>query len=63
MYPPSIEKAVSAGCVAASSPAEAAKGARVLGLMVVNVSQVEDILFGPSQVANGELALLPVSLE
>ncbi len=54
MYPPSAEKAAAGGCKLAATPAEAAKGASVLGLMVVNVAQVEDILFGQANVAEGE---------
>jgi hypothetical protein len=53
VYPPSVEKAVAGGCVPAKSPTEAAKGASVLGFMVVSVAQVEDLLFGEARVADG----------
>lgn len=55
MYPPSLEKAVQGGCVAAASPAEAARGAKVVGFMVVSIAQVDDILFGEAKVAEGML--------
>ena len=45
VYAPSLEKAVAGGCKPSPSPAEAAKGVSVLGLMVVNVMQVEELLF------------------
>ena len=58
VYPPSVEKAVAGGCVAAKTPAEAAKGAKTLGLMVVNVKQVEDVLLGEPRVADSEISIL-----
>lgn len=54
MWKPSLEKAVAGGCSPAATPAEAAKGVEILGLMVVNVKQVEDVLFGEAKVAEGE---------
>lgn len=35
-------------------PKEAATGVQVLGLMVVNAAQVDDVLFGAGEVAKGE---------
>jgi 3-hydroxyisobutyrate dehydrogenase-like beta-hydroxyacid dehydrogenase len=58
VYPPSLDKAVKGGCVPCASPAETIKDASVLGLMVVNISQVEDLLFGQHQLASGKLSLL-----
>jgi 3-hydroxyisobutyrate dehydrogenase-like beta-hydroxyacid dehydrogenase len=54
VYPPSVDKAVAGGCVAAKTPAAAAEGAKTLGLMVVNVKQVEDVLLGEPRVADSE---------
>ena len=53
MYPPSLVAVVDAGATRASTPREAARGVRVLGLMVVNAAQVEDVLFGTGGVADG----------
>lgn len=53
VWAPSVESAVAAGATAAPTPADAARGAKILGLMVVNAVQVEDVLFGAGQVANG----------
>ncbi|CAH0056794.1 unnamed protein product [Clonostachys solani] len=54
IYPPSIEKFVSAGgnALAASSPAEAAKDSEVLVIVVQNAAQVEDVLFGSGKAAD-----------
>jgi 3-hydroxyisobutyrate dehydrogenase-like beta-hydroxyacid dehydrogenase len=48
VYQPSIQKFLAAGgtSVAARSPAEAARDAQILILMVQNASQAEDVLFG-----------------
>ena len=54
VYPPSLEKAVAGGCKPCKTPADAVQGASLLGLMVVNVAQVEDLLFGEPGVAAGE---------
>ncbi|ORX34751.1 NAD binding domain of 6-phosphogluconate dehydrogenase-domain-containing protein [Kockovaella imperatae] len=51
VWAPSLEKAVQGGCKGCGSPSEAAQGASILGLMVVNVGQVEDLLFGEPRVA------------
>lgn len=53
VYAPSLDKAVSAGAVRCETPAAAATDVQVLGLMVVNAVQVEDILFGVGRVAEG----------
>lgn len=53
VYPPSVDKAVQGGCKASATPADAAKGAKILGFMVVSIAQVEDILFGEAKVAEG----------
>lgn len=55
VYPPSLALAVKAGSQAAESPKEAATDVQVLGLMVVNALQVEDVLFGSGGVAEGKL--------
>ncbi|CAD6572108.1 MAG: tRNA-splicing endonuclease subunit sen54, partial [Tremellales sp. Tagirdzhanova-0007] len=52
VYPPSLAAVVEAGATRASTPREAATGVRVLGLMVVNAAQVEDVLFGAGGVAD-----------
>ncbi len=46
------------GCVPCKTPAETVKGSSILGLMVVNVAQVEDVLLGDAQVAAGECVTL-----
>lgn len=53
VWAPSVEAAVAAGAKASPTPAEAAKGAQIIGLMVVNAVQVEDVLFGAGRVAEG----------
>ena len=53
VYSPSLEASVKAGAIAAATPRDAATGARILGLMVVNAIQVEDVLFGAGGVADG----------
>lgn len=53
VYPPSLAVAVKSGSTPAETPREAAKGVRVLALMVVNAIQVEDVLFGAGGVADG----------
>jgi L-threonate 2-dehydrogenase len=50
-----VEALVAAGGAAAASPAEAARGAEILLVMVVSAGQVEEVLFG----ANGAAAALP----
>ncbi len=57
VYPPSLAAAVKAGSNSSATPREAAKGVRVLALMVVNAIQVEDVLFGAGGVADGMTAL------
>lgn len=54
VWKPSLEAVVKAGATAAETPAKAAEGAQVLGLMVVNAAQVEDVLFGAGEVASGK---------
>ncbi|OBT54587.1 hypothetical protein VE04_04041 [Pseudogymnoascus sp. 24MN13] len=53
VYEPSIQKFVAGGgkAIAATSPAEAAREAEVLVLMVQNASQAEDVLFGAGAAA------------
>ncbi|GKT87372.1 LOW QUALITY PROTEIN: ketose-bisphosphate aldolase class-II family protein [Colletotrichum tofieldiae] len=53
VYEPAIDKFVANGGNAskASSPAEAAKGADILVLMVQNAAQAEDVLFGSGKAA------------
>ncbi|WWD22500.1 hypothetical protein CI109_106993 [Kwoniella shandongensis] len=51
VYPPSLEAVAKAGATPAKTPAEAATGIQVLGLMVVNAYQVDDVLFGSGRVA------------
>jgi 3-hydroxyisobutyrate dehydrogenase len=53
VWAPSVEAAVAAGAKASPTPADAAQGAKILGLMVVNAVQVEDVLFGEGKVASG----------
>lgn len=53
VWAPSLEGAVKAGAQPAKSPADAARGVRVLALMPVNKDQVEDVLFGSGGVAEG----------
>lgn len=54
VWKPSLEAVVKVGATACATPAEAAKDVQVLGLMVVNAVQVEDVLFGTGEVASGE---------
>ena len=58
VWAPSVEAAVAAGAKAAPTPADAARGAKVIGLMVVNAVQVEDVLFGAGEVASSKSASL-----
>lgn len=53
VYEPAIDKFVANGGKAfkASSPAEAAKGADILVLMVQNAAQADDVLFGAGKAA------------
>ncbi|WWC58105.1 uncharacterized protein I303_100640 [Kwoniella dejecticola CBS 10117] len=51
VYKPSLESVVQKGAKGFDTPAEAAQGVQVLGLMVVNATQVEDVLFGEGKVA------------
>lgn len=53
VYEPSIQKFVAGGgkAIAATSPAEAAREAEVLVLMVQNAAQAEDVLFGAGAAA------------
>ncbi|WVQ80864.1 hypothetical protein IAT38_002971 [Cryptococcus sp. DSM 104549] len=52
VWAPSLTPIVELGATRASSPADAARSVRVLGLMVVNAQQVEDTLFGAGGVAD-----------
>ncbi|OAF55860.1 hypothetical protein VC83_08036 [Pseudogymnoascus destructans] len=53
VYEPSIQKFVAGGgkAIEATSPAEAAREAEVLVLMVQNAAQAEDVLFGAGAAA------------
>ncbi|KAK8845549.1 hypothetical protein IAR55_006264 [Kwoniella newhampshirensis] len=51
VYPPSLEAVAKAGATPFKTPAEAATNVQVLGLMVVNAYQVDDVLFGAGRVA------------
>ncbi|OCF36280.1 hypothetical protein I316_02154 [Kwoniella heveanensis BCC8398] len=51
VWKPSLQAVVGAGAQEAPTPADAAKGVQVLGLMVVNAQQVEDVIFGKGDVA------------
>ncbi|WVW81780.1 hypothetical protein I302_103777 [Kwoniella bestiolae CBS 10118] len=51
VWKPSLEAVVQAGAVGCETPPKAAEGVQVLGLMVVNAVQVEDVLFGSGKVA------------
>ena len=55
VWAPSLEAVVKKGAIAAKTPSEAAAGVQVLGLMVVNAVQVEDVLFGTGAVAASKL--------
>ncbi len=50
-----VETFAKAGGIAATSPADTARGAAVLFVMVVNAAQVEQVLFG----ADGAVSVLP----
>lgn len=54
VFPAAIEKFVTIGpkAMAASSPAQAARGAEAVVLMVQNASQVDDVLFGSGKGAD-----------
>ncbi|BEI79860.1 hypothetical protein CcaverHIS002_0103890 [Cutaneotrichosporon cavernicola] len=52
VYTPSLEKAASLGAVRCDTPAAAAANVQILGLMVVNAEQVQDVLFGAGKVAD-----------
>lgn len=54
VYPPAIDKFVTKGgkAFAASTPADAAKDAEILVLMVQNAAQADDVLFGAGKAAN-----------
>ncbi|WVF66042.1 hypothetical protein IAT40_000780 [Kwoniella sp. CBS 6097] len=51
VWKPSLQAVVGAGAQEAPTPADAARGVQVLGLMVVNAQQVEDVIFGKGEVA------------
>ncbi|OCF44113.1 hypothetical protein I317_02067 [Kwoniella heveanensis CBS 569] len=51
VWKPSLQAVVGAGAQEAPTPADAAKSVQVLGLMVVNAQQVEDVIFGKGDVA------------
>ncbi|WWC66852.1 uncharacterized protein I206_100759 [Kwoniella pini CBS 10737] len=51
VYKPSLEKVIKKGAKGFNKPFEVAKDIQVLGLMVVNSIQVEDVLFGNGKVA------------
>jgi 3-hydroxyisobutyrate dehydrogenase-like beta-hydroxyacid dehydrogenase len=51
VYPPSLAKVVAAGAIPCTKPEDAAAGVKVLGLMVVNAYQVEELLFGAINIA------------
>ncbi|WWC85796.1 uncharacterized protein L201_000663 [Kwoniella dendrophila CBS 6074] len=51
VWKPSLEAVVKAGAIGCETPSKAAQGVQVLGLMVVNATQVEDVLFGSGKVA------------
>ncbi|WVQ93674.1 hypothetical protein IAU59_000750 [Kwoniella sp. CBS 9459] len=51
VWKPSLQAVVAAGAQEAPTPADAARGVQVLGLMVVNAQQVEDVIFGNGEVA------------
>ncbi|RSH81488.1 hypothetical protein EHS25_006845 [Saitozyma podzolica] len=51
VWQPSVQAAVKGGAVGCTLPKEAATGVQVLGLMVVNAAQVDDVLFGAGEVA------------
>lgn len=55
VYQPSLEKAKEHGITACSTPAAAAENVQVLGLMVVNAAQVDEVLFGANGAAAGEM--------
>ena len=50
--PDAVARLVAAGGQGAASPAEAARGAKIVVSVVVNAAQTEDILFGQGGVAN-----------
>ena len=54
VYKPSLEKAKEQGIEACSTPAAAAENVQVLGLMVVNAAQVDEVLFGADGAAAGK---------
>lgn len=54
VWQPSVQAAVKGGAVGCTLPKDAATGVQVLGLMVVNAAQVDDVLFGAGEVAEGE---------
>lgn len=54
VYKPSLDKAVDQGAIRSDTPAAADEGVQILGLMVVNSAQVEDVLFGSGKVAEGK---------
>lgn len=59
VWKPSLEAVAKAGATPCDTPAQAAEGVKVLGLMVVNAAQVEDVLFGEGNVAEGKYPKYP----